>query len=262
MRSFPDLLECSKERGFVLGTWSQIGAPEVIDLLGGCGFDFTILDGQHTSLSMGAIEILARACDANGLVPIVRVADNLPHLILQACDLGAAAVIVPGIATREAAETAVRSARFGPQGLRSACPTVRSGGQYVSDWRAYSEKRDRETGVIALVESPEGIANCREIASVPGLTAILAGPFDLAVAMGHGNDTRHPEVTRAMQRLLEAAQAARVPLIMPIFAAAADECREVMQQWKRLGVTFFTVGTDKLFLADYVGRYVARMRGA
>ncbi len=261
MRSFHDLLERGPEQ-VVLGTWSQIGAPEVIDILGGCGFDFTILDGQHTSLSTSTIESLARACDASGLVPVVRVADNLPHLILQACDLGAAGVIVPGIATREAAAAAVRSARFGPSGLRSACPTVRSGGQYVSDWRAYAGERDRETGVIALVESPEGISNCREIASVAGIAAVLAGPFDLAVAMGHGSDSRHREVTEAMQRLLEATQAARVPLIMPIFAPGADECREVMQEWKRRGVRLFTIGTDKLFLADYVKAYVARMRGS
>ncbi len=259
MRSLRDLLRRGQEQ-VVLGTWSQIGAPEVIDILGRCGFDFTILDGQHTSLSMSTIETLARACDASGLVPLVRVADNLPHLILQACDLGAAAVIVPGIATRAAAEAVARSARFGPSGLRSACPTVRSGGQFVSDWGAYAEQRDRETGIIALVESPEGIANCRDIASVAGIVAILAGPFDLAVAMGHGNDTRHPEVTQAMQRLLEATQAARVPLIMPIFAAAADECREAMREWRRRGVSLFTIGTDKLFFADYVGRYVERMR--
>ncbi len=40
---------------------------------------------------MWTVVNMARACAANGLVPIVRVADNLPHLILQARDLGAAA---------------------------------------------------------------------------------------------------------------------------------------------------------------------------
>jgi hypothetical protein len=38
------------------------------------------------------------------------------------------------------------------------------------------------------------------------------------------------------------------------------ECREVMEEWKRRGVKLFTVGGDKLFLADYVRRYVGQLR--
>ena len=261
MRAFSELLNGGEGGEAVLGTWSQIGAPEVIDILGTCGFRFVIVDAQHTSFSMQTVENLARACAANGLVAIVRVADNLPHLILQARDLGAAAVIVPGIATREAAAAAVRAARFGPDGQRSACPFVRASGQYVADWGDYARRSDAEPAVIALVESPEGIANCDAIATVPGIAAILAGPFDLSVAMGHGNDMRHAEVVGAMEKLLAAAKRAGVPLIMPIFAPSAGECREVMQEWQRRGVKLFTVGGDKLFLADYARRYVGELRG-
>ena len=260
MRTFSDLLKISEGEDVLLGTWSQIGAPEVIDILGTCGFSFVILDAQHTSFSMHTVENMARACAANGLVPIVRVADNLPHLVLQARDLGAAAVVVPGISTRDAAEAAVCAARFGPSGQRSACPMVRSSEQFTADWRAYAKRSNAEPGVIALVETPEGIGNCDRIATVPGIAAILAGPFDLAVAMGYDDDMRHPEVVSAMEKLLEAARRASIPLIMPIFAPAAKECREVMEEWKRRGVKLFTVGGDKLFLADYVRRYVGQLR--
>lgn len=260
MRTFSDLLKISEGEDVLLGTWSQIAAPEVIDILGTCGFSFVILDAQHTSFSMQTVENMARACAANGLVPIVRVADNLPHLVLQARDLGAAAAVVPGISTRDAAEAAVRAARFGPSGQRSACPMVRSSGQFTADWRAYAKRSNAEPGVIALVETPEGIGNCDRIATVPGIAAILAGPFDLAVAMGYDDDMRHPEVVSAMEKLLEAARRASIPLIMPIFAPAAKECREVMEEWKRRGVKLFTVGGDKLFLADYVRRYVGQLR--
>lgn len=260
MLTFSDLLNISEDEDVLLGTWSQIGAPEVIDILGTCGFSFVILDAQHTSFSMQTVENMARACAANGLVAIVRVADNLPHLILHARDLGAAAVVVPGISTRDAAEAAVRAARFGPSGQRSACPMVRSSGQFTADWRAYAKRSNAEPGIIALVETPEGIDNCDRIAMVPGIAAILAGPFDLSVAMGHDDDMRHPEVVSAMEKLVDAAKRARIPLIMPIFAPAAKECGEMMQEWKRRGVKLFTVGGDKLFLADYVRRYVGQLR--
>jgi 2-keto-3-deoxy-L-rhamnonate aldolase RhmA len=260
MRTFTDLIKAGETKDVLLGTWVHMGAPEVIDILGTCTFDFLILDTQHSALSMQTIENMARACAANTLVPIVRVADNIPHLICQALDLGAAAVVVPMISTRAAAEAAVRAARFGPRGERSACPMVRAAGHYTTDWRPFAKRCDTETGVIMLVETPEGVANCEEIAKVPGIVALLAGPFDLAVAMGHGNNMRHPDVSNAMTKLLGAAQRAGIPSIIPIFAPTAEECRDTMQEWQNRGVRIFTVGGDTLFLAHYARGYVAQMR--
>lgn len=259
MQSFTDLM-ARAGKDSLLGTWVHIGAPQLVDIFGTCDFDFLILDTQHSAMSVETIENMARACAANGLVPLVRVAANLPHLIGQALDLGAAGVIVPAISTRAEAEAAVRAARFGPEGERSACPMVRSAGHYTADWRGFAARSDGETGIIMLVETPEGVANCREIAKVPGIVALLAGPFDLAVALGHGNNLRHPAVTEAVAKLLEAADQAGIPAIIPIFAPTAQECRDVMEEWKKRGVRIFTVGGDTLFLAHYVRGYVQRMR--
>jgi 4-hydroxy-2-oxoheptanedioate aldolase len=67
-RSFQSLLA----KGSSLGTWSQIMSAEVIDMLGASGLDFTIVDCEHGAFGIETAENLFRACDANGLVPIVR----------------------------------------------------------------------------------------------------------------------------------------------------------------------------------------------
>ena len=260
MHTFVDLLESARGKEELLGTWVHIGAPELVDIFGSCDFDFLILDTQHSAMSTQTVENMARACKASGIVPLVRVAANLPHLIGGALDLGAAGVIVPAISTRAQAEAAVRAARFGPRGERSACPMVRSAGYFTTDWRGFAERSDDETGIVMLVETPEGVANCEEIASVPGIVALLAGPYDLAVALGHGNDLRHPAVSDAISRLVTAAHKAGIPAILPIFAPAAEDCRKTMEEWKTRGVHIFTVGGDTLFLAHYVRGYVRQMR--
>lgn len=259
MQTFTNLLQTTG-KDELLGTWLHIGAPEVVDILGTCGFDFLILDTQHSPMSMQTVENMARACAANGIVPLVRVAANLPHLIGGALDIGAAGVIVPAISTRAQAEAAVSAARFGPHGERSACPMVRSAGHYTTDWRGFAERSDGETGIVPLVETEQGVANCRAIAGVPGIMALLAGPFDLAVAMGYGNDLRHPAVSGAIAQILAAAHGAGIPAIVPIFAAEPKDCRESMQAWKERGVRIFTVGGDTLFLAHYVRGYVHQLR--
>ena len=41
MRSFKELFD---KDGPIMGTWSQITSPDVIEILGRSGFDFTIID--------------------------------------------------------------------------------------------------------------------------------------------------------------------------------------------------------------------------
>jgi 4-hydroxy-2-oxoheptanedioate aldolase len=244
----------------VLGTWSQLACAEVVDIIGASGFDFTIVDTEHGFFGLETAENLIRACDAAGLVPLARVPTNEPHLITKALDAGTAAVVVPRVSSADDAEAAVAAARYGPHGTRGACPCVRSGRHYVRDWRAYARAADREAGVIALVETPEGVAAIDRIAGVRGLRAILAGPFDLSVAMGHEGEVTHPDVEAALDRVVEAAAAEDVPLIVPLFAPAMEDCRRQLDRWRRRGVGAFTIGTDKLLLADHCARYVAGLR--
>lgn len=256
--ALPDLLNGTRP---ILGTWSQIASAEVIDIVAGAGFAFTIIDTEHGFFGLETAETLIRACDAGRVVPLVRVPANEPWMIMKALDAGAAAVVVPRIESGAAADAAVRAARYEPQGRRGACPCVRSGGQFVQGWPAYARKANRDTGVIALVETPAGVECFGEIIATPGLRAVLLGPFDLSVTLGRDGDFRHPEVVAALEAMVEQAVAAQMPIIMPVFSPAMDEAKREVDAWLDRGVSAFTIGTDKLLLADYTGRYLARLRG-
>jgi 4-hydroxy-2-oxoheptanedioate aldolase len=245
----------------VIGTWSQFRDPEPVDILAHAGFDFTIIDTEHGCFGLETAETLVRACEAGELVPLVRVPANEGWMITKALDIGAAAVVVPRIATPEAAARAVAAARYGVEGGRGACPCIRAGGQFVEDWPAFEDEA-ATTGIIALIETPEAIERIEMIAAVEGLKALLAGPFDLAVAMGLRGDHSHPLVQDAFERVRQAAGAHDVPLIMPIFRPSLAGCRELMAGWMAKGVTLFTVGTDKLLFADHCRRYVRGLRTA
>jgi 4-hydroxy-2-oxoheptanedioate aldolase len=256
MERFSGLLD---KHDWVIGTWSQFANPEVIDILGSSGFRFTIVDAEHGHFGMETAENLVRACDAAGLVPMVRVPANETHLITKALDLGAVAVVVPKIASAEEAERAVRAARYGPQGTRGACPCIRAGGHLVGDWRAFAAS-ENSPRIVALVETPEAIDAVRDIASVPGLLAILVGPFDLSVAMGLDGDTVHARVQAAIEGVIEAVASTNLQLVMPLFQPDVEGCRQQIDRWRRRGVRVFTIGTDKLLLADHCRRYVAALR--
>ena len=153
MKTFDQLLRASGER---IGTWSQIASAEVIDMLGASGFDFTIIDCEHGYFGIETAEGLMRACDANGLTPIVRVPSSDRMWIQKALNAGAAAVVVPGVGSVEEARAAIAATRFAPEGTRGACPCVRAAGHFIRDWAAYAA-RQQGTGAILLIETRAGV---------------------------------------------------------------------------------------------------------
>ena len=251
-RSFRALLSAGR---VTLGTWSQIASEEVVDMVGGAGFDFTIIDCEHGAFGLETAARLIRACDANGLAPVVRAPSADAVFVGQALDAGASAVLVPGIESAAQARAMVAAGRFAPEGTRGACPCVRAGGQYITDWRGYAGRQAAETGVIALVETARGLAEIEEICRTEGLLALLAGPFDLSVSLGLAGDHRHPTVQSALRRMLAAARAANLPVVMPVFDPDPQEALKQRRAWQEEGVACFAVGTDKIILANALGRY-------
>jgi len=257
MRGLDELLALGRP---ALGTWSQMRSQEAIDMVGGAGLDFTIVDCEHGAFGIETAEQLFRACDANNLVPLVRLPAADPIFAGQALDAGAAGIVVPGVASARQLETMVKATHFAPEGTRGACPCVRAGGHFIRDWRGYARRQRMATGTIALVETQAGLDAIDEICAVPGLSALLVGPFDLSVAMGHAGDYRHAGVAAALDRMLAAAAKHRVPAIAPIFDPDPGEAARQRDEWARRGAAHFVIGTDKILLASAYARYAAAFK--
>ncbi len=234
----------------VLGTWTQIAAPEMVDLIGLNGFQFTIIDCQHGPFGIETAENLARAADANDIAVALRVSQNDPVEIMKALDAGIRHVVVPNVETADDAAKAVAATRFGPGGLRGACPCCRSGGHFIRNWQDYVQAEEDRTGAIALVETTEGHRNIAAICATKGLSAVMVGPFDLSVSMGFSGDWRHETVARAVTDIVGAAHAAGLTVIMPVFAPDQAECRALIDNWVAQGVSCFVIGSDKIIVAE------------
>ena len=257
MKTFKELFN---NGGPIMGTWSQMNSPDVIEILGRSGFDFTIIDMEHTAFSFATVESLIRACNIVNMTPIVRVRKNDRTDISRVLDIGAAAVVVPGIHSVDDAKAVIDATRFEPNGVRGACPFIRAGEHFVSDWRAYTKRMETEPSAILLIETREAVSNIESIAALPGIGCILAGPFDLSVSLGLEGDYLHPDVRSAIEHIVHAANHAGVPVMMPIFMPDAGEARRHLEYWMNRDVRLFTVGGDKVLLLDYCTRYLNALK--
>ena len=245
----------------MIGTWSQIAAPEMVDLIGLNGFAFTVIDCQHGFFGIETAENLARAADANDIAAAVRVSANDPVQIMKALDAGIRHVVIPNIETAEETARAVAATRFGPHGLRGACPCCRSGGHFTRNWTRYAADEEARIGAIALVETAEGHRNIEAICRTEGLAALMCGPFDLSVSMGLDGNWRDPAVLKAVEEMTDCAVDAGIPVMMPVFSPDPAECQDLIAHWKSRGVNTFVLGSDKIIVATAFLDWNTTLRG-
>ena len=166
-----------------VGFWQFILSPDVTEMIGEAGFDFVLLDTEHTGASIDTVRACLTAADAASIATVVRVAEkNQRYMIEQVLDAGAQGVLVPTVETKEEALFAVKSAKFAPQGERGYCPAIRSG--RWSSRPGFASRANEETFVGIIVESPLGLANLQEMLTVDGLDGVMIGGVDLSLRLG------------------------------------------------------------------------------
>ena len=104
-----------------IGTWLYLNDVGVAEIIAGVGFDFVIIDMEHSPSGFDNMRNLIMAIE-HRCVPIVRVKANRPEFISAILDLGAGGVMVPRVNTPEEASLAVKYSKYSPLGLRGFGP--------------------------------------------------------------------------------------------------------------------------------------------
>lgn len=202
MKKTFDELKKSKEK--LLGTFIQSASPELVEIAGYAGFDFVVMDMEHSPFTMESTLHMIRAAEAADILPLVRVPKTSAVYVKKALDMGAAGIIFPNIDSAEEAEKAIHLSKFYPNGKRGACPGARAN-HYGESGIEYYAKANQETAVILLVESAEGIHNFDEILATSGISAVFLGPVDLSVSMGFQGDVTRREVEETIALMIQKA---------------------------------------------------------
>ncbi|MFN8453270.1 MAG: aldolase/citrate lyase family protein [Anaerolineae bacterium] len=176
----------------LVGTWLNAPSPAQAETIGYAGFDFVILDTEHSSYDIPDCENLVRAADAAGLPSLIRVPENRGTPVGKALEYGAQGIVVPHVSTKAEAEAAVNHAHYPPKGVRGAAPTVRGAHYGQTPWPDYLAQARAETLVVLQIEGKEGIENLDAIMGVAGVDVLFIGPFDLSGALGISGQLDHP----------------------------------------------------------------------
>lgn len=235
-----------------IGLWSHLCSPISTEILADCGFDWLLLDMEHSPNELPDIVCQLQAMKGTQTSPIVRPPWNDMVVIKRLLDAGVQTVLLPYVQTEQEARDAVSFCQYPPHGVRGYAGAPRA--SHYGRVKDYAKRAAEEICVLVQVETIEGIANLEAIASVPGIDGVFIGPGDLSAAMGHLGNPKHPDVVKAtvdaFQVILKCGKAPGVLI--------GDET--VAKHFADNGGLFVAVGADQNLLRDSASALASRFK--
>ncbi|MGE3346519.1 MAG: 2-dehydro-3-deoxyglucarate aldolase [Ramlibacter sp.] len=236
-QSFPNGFKRDLRAGkLLIGCWSSLSNAITTEVLGLAGFDWILLDGEHSPNDVTTFIPQLMALKDSASAPVVRPSSNNAVEIKRLLDAGFYNFLVPFVESADEARSAVQATRYPPQGIRGVSVSQR-GNRYgtVPD---YLKSVNDHICVMVQIESRAGVAAARDIAALDGVDCIFVGPSDLAAGLGHLGNAAHPEVQAAIAAVFADAKACGKPtgILAPVEADA--------RRYIAMGATFVGVGSD------------------
>lgn len=224
-----------------IGLWSSLSSNYSVEVIAGAGFDWILLDSEHSPADLENLLTQLQAAAAYPTHAVVRVPWNDMVTMKRILDVGAQSLLVPYVSTAEEARAAVAHTRYPPKGVRGVAGTTRA--TRFGRIKDYAKRAHEEICVLVQVETEAALGNIEAICAVEGVDGVFIGPADLHASMGYTGEIANPKVKPmiddAIKRIRKAGKA---PGILTPNEADA-------KHWLECGTLFCAVGADVGILA-------------
>lgn len=221
-----------------LGTWLFLPSPDVMEMVGLAGFDFAVIDMEHSAITFQDAVSMMRAAECRNLVPLLRVSWENKGQILRGLDSGAHGMQLPHIETVDDVVEAVRYIKYHPAGERGLATTTRGGGYTLNGIAEHVKAANAAMLLVISLESKESFTNLDAMLEIQELDVVYIGPYDLSQSLGRPGEVDHPQVLKAMEANIKKIREGGK--IAGSFARTAARARQL----KDMGVTYLTCESD------------------
>lgn len=239
-----------------VGTWlHNLCAPELPQILATAGFDYVNIDMEHSSFSLKAVGDLCFAAVQAGIVPLVRPPAKEAHLMSRPVDNGALGIYAPHVDTVEDAQSVLDAVKFPPMGHRGSQPPSINTSFESFNAGEYMPQANKETMVIAQLESATALENMDAILALPGIDGAVIGRGDLAADLGLGGQRQDPSIIAAIESLIETCNKhGKIPGLMVLDI-------EDGVFWREKGIRMLTYASETLILRNACAAAQKTLRG-
>jgi 4-hydroxy-2-oxoheptanedioate aldolase len=235
-----------------IGLWSTLSSSYTVEALAGAGFDWLLLDTEHSPSDLENLLTQLQAAAPYASHPIVRVPWNDMVTVKRVLDIGAQSLLIPYVQDADEARNAVAHTRYPPAGVRGVAGTTRA--TRFGRVKDYAKRAHEEICVLVQVETQPALKNIEAICAIDGIDGVFIGPADLHASMGYAGETANaavkPLIDDAIRRIRKAGKA---PGILTPNEADA-------RHWLECGALFVAVGSDAGILARGADALAAKFK--
>lgn len=214
-----------------LGAFVFSPDPDISLVYAYAGFHFVIIDMEHGANDIRSTIGHVRACQAGGIIPIVRLGIANFHDAGRLLDAGAAGFMLPHYGhPTYGANDVIRAMRYAPRGARPTCTGVPMAGFGLRPFAQAADQSDQDVMSIGLIEDAAVVDNIDNILSSLSVDCVMPGPADLATSLGLHGQLRHHQVLAAIEKIMAAAKRCDIPYGMYINDPSdipADTARDI-----------------------------------
>ena len=240
-----------KEGKPLTGAIQALNSPEVTEILAAVGFDWLWVDLEHSAIDVPGLQRILQA--AGTYCPcLVRSPSHREVWIKKILDAGPAGIIVPRVNSAEEAAAIVGFCRYPPEGCRSVGLSRAQG--YGLTFQEYVDHANDDIALILQIEHIAAVKAIADIVKVPGVDALLVGPYDLSASMGKTGRVTDPEVQQHIEIVRQVCLKAGMPL--GIFTTRPEEVKPLIEKGYRL----IGVGVDSLYLGQALKQALETIR--
>lgn len=226
----------------LIGSWLMTASPLIAELMGTAGFEFLVVDMEHAPMDIPEMVGMLHALNGTQSSPVVRLAWNDFVQVKRTLDAGALTVMFPFIQNKDEAISAVAATRYPPHGIRGVAAMHR--GSKFGTTANFLSEASKPISVILQIETPEALAQIKDIASVEGVDAIFIGPGDLSTTMGYPGNIMAAEVQDAIKNAAKILK----EMNMPCGIVGADE--NSLNLYQSYGYDFIAIASDLALLMN------------
>jgi 2-keto-3-deoxy-L-rhamnonate aldolase RhmA len=189
-----------KNRELTIGSWITLGNTSIAEILANAGYDWLVVDLEHTTISLDQAGELIRTIELSGVPSLVRLTSNDENQIKRVMDAGATGIVVPMVKNVDDAKSAVAATRYPPLGNRGI--GLARAQKYGVAFQEYLKWQNDGPVVVVQIEHIDAVDNLKDILNVEGVDAFIIGPYDLSCSMGIPGEFDSPKFKKIMESII------------------------------------------------------------